>query len=199
MRRVLLSFTFVFVVLGGSFSLVAKPVPKPAKVTEPALVGPTWNIAGLTFTVPAKWISETPSNSARVGQWKVPPLKPEEESGEVVALYFGPGQGGTAKENIASWIGTMCDPNGHPAAAKENHRTVGGLKISEVVIFGTYSEPSPLSCIPSVGRMNYGLVGVVVEGPQGSIFWRFTGPEALITANLPLFNKIIDGLKPQVK
>ena len=39
----------------------------------------------------------------------------------------------------------------------------------------------------------------VIEGPTGNIYWRFTGPEPLITANLPLFNKVIDSVKPQDK
>jgi hypothetical protein len=42
-------------------------------------------------------------------------------------------------------------------------------------------------------------LGAVIESPQGNIYWRFTGPEPLITADLPLFNKIIDSVKPQKK
>ncbi len=75
--------------------------------------------------------------------------------------------------------------------------TTGGLAISQVVIFGTYNQVVSLPGIPPVPKANYGLLGAVIENPQGNIYWRFTGPEPLITANLPLFNKVIDSVKPQ--
>ena len=53
--------------------------------------------------------------------------------------------------------------------------------------------------MPPAIKSNYGLLGAVIENPQGNIYWRFTGPEPLITATLPLFNKVIDSVKPQDK
>ncbi len=141
---------------------------------------------------------------ARGGQWHVPPLRPDGEGGEVVAFYFGPGSdgkpvGGTAKENIEAWIGTMFNAEGHPAAAEIKHHDLAGFKISQVVIFGTYNQVISLPGVPPVLKSNYGLLGAVIENAQGNIYWRFTGPEPLITANLPLFNKILDSVKPQDK
>ncbi len=66
-------------------------------------------------------------------------------------------------------------------------------------MFGTYSEVIPLPGVPPLSKSNYGLFGAVIETPQGNLYWRCTGPEPLITANLPLFNKIIDSVKPQDK
>jgi hypothetical protein len=156
------------------------------------LAGPSLTIAGLSFTIPYKWIAEPPETAARAGQWRVPSGRGQEGSGQVVALTFGPGLGGSAKDNIEGWINTMSDSDGHPAAAEVKHREVGGLKISQVVVFGTYDEEVPLPGIPPQMRPNYGLVGIVLENPAGTIFWRFTGPEALVTANLPLIDKMVD-------
>jgi hypothetical protein len=72
-----------------------------------------------------------------------------------------------------------------------------GLKITQVVLFGTYNQVVSLPGVPPVAKPNYGLLGAVIENPQGNIYWRFTGPEPLVTANLPLFNKVIDSVKPQ--
>jgi hypothetical protein len=41
------------------------------------------------------------------------------------------------------------------------------------------------------------LLGAIIEGPQGSVYWRFTGPGPLITADAAFFNKIVDSVKPQ--
>ena len=60
-------------------------------------------------------------------------------------------------------------------------------------------KPRSLPGVPPVPKPNYGLLGAVIENPQGNLYWRFTGPEPLITASIPLFNKIIDSVKPQDK
>jgi len=162
-----------------------------------ALNGPSFPVGNLNFTIPSKWHIEMVDSPARGGQWRVPPLHPGGEGGEVVAFYFGPGVGGTAKENIEAWIGTIFTAEGHPAAAEVKHHETAGFKISQVVIFGTYNQVISLPGVPPVPKSNYGLLGAVIENPQGNIYWRFTGPEALITANLPLFNKVIDSVRPQ--
>jgi hypothetical protein len=175
------------------------PFHAAARNTEAPLSGPSFPVGNLKFTIPWKWQIEPVESPARGGQWLVPPLHGEGDGGEVVVFYFGPGIGGTWKENIEAWIGTMFNAEGHPAAAEVKHHTTGGFKISQVVIFGTYTQIVSLPGVPPALKSNYGLLGAVIENPQGNIYWRFTGPEALITANLPLFNKVIDSVRPQDK
>jgi len=193
----MLCVTGAVLIAGGQAVRAAHPVSRDADVS---LYGSTFKVGGLQFTVPSKWQGEPVESPARAGQWRVPPLHGEEgEGGEVVVFYFGPGIGGSAKENIEAWIGTMFNVDGQPAAAKENQHETGGFKISQVVIFGTYNQVISLPGIPPLAKPNYGLLGAVIENPQGSVYWRFTGPESLITADLPLFNKIIDSVKLQDK
>ena len=179
----------------GAFIQTAA-APRAADVT---LSGPSFPVGNLKFTIPAKWRIMPVETPARGGQWRVPPIHPGGEGGEVVVFYFGPGIGGTAKENIEAWIGTMFNAEGHPAADKVEEHKTGGFTISQVVIFGTYYQVVSLPGVPPMPKSNYGLLGTVIENPQGNIYWRFTGPEPLITANLPLFNKVIDSVKPQDK
>lgn len=186
-------------IIGGNVVRTAQAAARDAEVS---LYGPSFPVGDLNFTIPSKWKIEPVESPARGGQWRVPPLHGEGEGGEVVVFYFGPPTGGkeiggSAKENIEAWIGTMFNAEGHPAAAEVKHHVTSGLKISQVVIFGTYNQVVSLPGVPPVLKSNYGLLGAVIENPGGNIYWRFTGPEALITANLPLFNKIIDSVKPQ--
>lgn len=199
MRRVILGITAAMLIIGGN---VVRTVQAAARDAEVSLYGPSFPVGDLNFTIPSKWKIEPVESPARGGQWRVPPLHGEGEGGEVVVFYFGPPTGGkeiggSAKENIEAWIGTMFNAEGHPAAAEVKHHVTSGLKISQVVIFGTYNQVVSLPGVPPVLKSNYGLLGAVIENPGGNIYWRFTGPEALITANLPLFNKIIDSVKPQ--
>jgi hypothetical protein len=196
MRRVMLWAMAVILIAAGGFLLIPSAVARDANVS---LYGPSFPVGNLIFTIPSKWKIEMVESPARGGQWRVPPLHGEGEGGEVVVFYFGPGIGGTAKENIEAWIGTMFNAEGHPAAAEVKHHANGGFKISQVVMFGTYNQIVSLPGVPPVPKSNYGLLGAVIENPQGNIYWRFTGPESLITANLPLFNKVVDSIRPQDK
>jgi hypothetical protein len=184
--------------LAGAVLLLA-PVEAGAKPeghdTDAVLSGPSFPVGNLTFTIPSRWEIQMVESPARGGQWRVPPLHAGGEGGQVVAFFFGRGVGGSWKENIEAWIGTISNADGHPAANEVKHRDVGGFKITQVVIFGTYNEVISLPGIPPRAKPNYGLLGTVIENPAGNIYWRFTGPEALVTATLPLFNKMIDSVK----
>jgi len=173
--------------------------PAKARDADVSLYGPSFPVGDLNFTIPSRWKIEPVESPARGGQWRVPPLHGEGDGGEVVVFYFGPGVGGSAKENIEAWIGTMFNADGNPAAAEIKHHQTGGHTITQVVIFGTYNQVVTLPGVPPVPKANYGLLGAVIENPNGNIYWRFTGPEPLITANLPLFNKVIDSVKAQDK
>jgi len=167
---------------------------------EVSLYGPTFKVGWLKFTVPSRWQTEPVENENRAGQWRVPPPHGEDgESGEVVVFFFGPGVGGTARENVEAWMSTVLTPDGQPAPAKVNNHVESGIKISQVTLFGTYTQASSVPGLPPQVKPKYGLLGAVIENPQGNIYWRFTGPEALITANAALFDKIVSTVKPQDK
>jgi hypothetical protein len=196
MRRVMFWILGAVLFAGVMASLRARPVSASPEVT---LSGPSFPVGNLQFTIPAKWRIEMVQSPVRGGQWRVPPLRPDGEGGEVVAFYFGKGIGGSPKENVEAWVGTMFNAEGHPSAYEIKRHEMGSFKISQVVMFGTYNQAVSLPGIPPQPKSNYGLLGAVIENPEGNIYWRFTGPEALITANLPLFNKIVDSVKPQEK
>ena len=160
------------------------------------LSGPSFPVGNLAFTVPSRWQIEAVDGPARGGQWRIPPLNGKGEAGEVVAYFFGPGAGGSAEENIEAWIGTMFSADGHPADKQWQYKA-GGFKVSQVVIFGTYNQVVASPGIPPLRHPNYVLLGTVIENPAGNIYWRFTGPETLVTAALPLFTKMIESVKVQ--
>lgn len=178
-------------------AMVAGTQASPAlRETNVELNGPSFPVGNLSFTIPSRWQIEPVDGPARGGQWRVPPLHGQGNAGEVVAYFFGPGAGGSAEENIEAWIDTMFVPGGHPADKQWQYRA-GGFSISQVVIFGTYNEVVASPGIPPIPRPNYVLLGTVIDNPAGNIYWRFTGPEALVTATLPLFNKMIESVRVQ--
>lgn len=153
------------------------------------------SVAGLTLKAPSSWENVTPSSTLRAAQWVVPASKSGTEAGEVVLFYFGAGQGGDAKSNVQRWLKTLTTPTGTPATGETSERKVGNFKVTEVLAYGTYASGMPMAGVPPVPKTNYGLVGVILEGPQGNLYFRFTGPELLVKAQLAAFRQFIDSAK----
>jgi hypothetical protein len=158
--------------------------------TVPFMVG------GLVFQVPAAWQPMLKTGAARAGQWLIKqPPGVEDEGAQAVVFYFGPGVGGTVKENFDGWASGLQDDSGDSVKATPTMRKAGGFNITQAVMFGDYQQAVPAPGVPPVTKPDWGLIGVTVEGPQGTIFWRVTGPSALIIALEPAVTQMIDSLK----
>lgn len=153
-------------------------------------------IAGVALAkVPQGWQTAPPKNKMRAAQWIIPPAGESGTAGEVVIFYFGPGQGGAAKDNIERWKRRMTAADGGPVQGEVSQRDVAGMKVTELIAFGTYAAGMPMPGFKPELRPDYGLVGVVLEGAQGNLFIRLTGPKTLVEAQLPAFQKWIDEAK----
>ncbi len=154
-----------------------------------------FKVAGLEFTAPKDWSIAVPSSSMRAGQWSV--KKQGVEPGEVAVFYFGKDQGGDADSNLKRWASLVTTAQGQSATNTVDSRTVNGIKISEVVSYGTYASGMPMPGIPPVPKPDYGLAGAVVESAQGNIFIRFTGPAKLVKENLAGFRQFVNSVQVQ--
>ncbi len=111
--------------------------------------------------------------------------------------YFGQGQGGTVQANLDRWIGQFQQPNGKPSkdVAKISKKTIHGLNVTIVDVSGTYTGMGgPMSPVHS-SKNGYRLLGAIVEGPQGAVFFKFTAPVKTVAANQANFDKLLDSLK----
>jgi hypothetical protein len=157
-----------------------------------------FKVGDVQFAIPSTWQVQPPDTAARAGQWLVPP--PVDESGdgvEIVAFFFGPGVGGSVKDNIEAWAGTITAPDGTNASTVPQKRTVAGHTITEVMFTGTYAQAAPQPGLPPTPKPDYALLGAVVENPGGTIYWRVTGPTGRVLALAPVLDKVLDSLKPQ--
>jgi hypothetical protein len=137
-------------------------------------------VGGVQFVIPGSWQAGAPTTSARAGQWTVPPPEDQGPDGvEIVAYFFGPGVGGSAKDNIDAWAGTITSPDGTNAPAAPQKRTVAGHAVTEVLYVGTYAQMSRQPGLPPTAKPGYALLGVV-----------------LVLALAPVLDKVLDSLKP---
>jgi hypothetical protein len=151
---------------------------------DPATSSSGTILAGVTFTPPANWRDLGP-DGMRKAQYRLDPVEGDAAPAEVNVFYFGPQSGGGVEANLQRWIGQMVVPDGgDPAAVAERSTfTADGMAGHVVALDGSYKSGGgrPMGG-GGAALPGYRLVGVVLEGPQGSLFFKLTGPAATARA-----------------
>jgi hypothetical protein len=155
-------------------------------------LGATQSAGGLKWQSPSQWKAQ-PDRAMRAATYTVPRSAGDPEDGEVAVFYFGPGQGGSVDANIKRWIGQFGAPGGGPAdkLAKVAKGTVNGLPVTRIDLTGTYKAAGGPMMQAGAPKPGYRLLGAIVEGPQGAVFFKFTGPAKTVAANQPAFESTI--------
>jgi hypothetical protein len=158
------------------FVLTVTVIPAEMRA-EPIKVGP------LTFTVPDGWKGVTPSSPMRKAQLEV---ARGPDKAEVTFFDFGAGQGGSAADNVARWYAQF--PGTEKNRITENVQ-IGPVKITFAMTDGTFSSGMPGG--PTTPMPGYALCGAIMETPEGSVFIKMTGPEAVVKASTETFKKMV--------
>jgi hypothetical protein len=154
------------------------------------------SVAGLKWTAPSGWKSEPP-RPMRAATYIVSPKSGDSGTAECVVYFFGSGQGGSIEANVERWKGQIVGPDGKPAEAKTAKRTVHGLPVTTIDSSGDYTGMGgPMAQSKSV-QSNYRLLGAIIEGPDGNIFVKFTGPAKTIAATQPEFEQLLNSFEKE--
>jgi hypothetical protein len=150
------------------------PVP-PAADAAPA------NGPGVVWKVPKSWVAGPP-RSMRLATYAI-------GDAECAVFYFGPNQGGAVDDNIDRWSGQFAgSPN-----PKREERSVRGMKLTRVEIDGTYLSPG--TDMKSQGSMpGWRMLGAIVQGPQGPVFFKLTGPAGTVHGAAKDFDALLASL-----
>lgn len=151
--------------------------------------------AALTWTVPADWTDEAPSNPMRQAQFRVPGPGGD---GICVVYYFGTGQGGGPQANAERWADQFDQPDG--SSSREVLVTeatqAGDMSMLLVEVSGIYKEGGMMMTGgPQQSFPGYMLKGAIVEGPDANWFFKFTGPEETVKANTEQFRALLDSIQ----
>ena len=136
-------------------------------------------LAGVTFDPPAVWRDLGPGGM-RKAQYRLAPVEGDTAEGELNVFYFGPADGGGVEANIQRWIDQISSPT---SEAERSTFTADGMTGHLVTVDGSYQSGGgrPMGGSGEV-LPGYRLVGVVLEGPEGSLFFKLTGPAATVGA-----------------
>src|SRR6267142_171581 len=113
------------------------------------------------------------------------------EAGECAVFYFGPGQGGGVEDNIERWVGQFEKP-GTPLRTTQ---TVRGIPVARVKVHGAYLAPGGPNMESQGTKPDYALLGAIVSGPRGAVFFKLTGPARTVAAAAADFDRMIASLR----
>ncbi len=166
-----------------------KSSPAPGESTSMGSGG------GLVWDVPADWESG-PMKSMRLATYIINAAEGDADSAECAVFYFGATSGGGVDANIQRWASQFKQPDDSDSMEKAIIATKesGGLTITSIDLTGTYLVPSPMMQVAGQ-KSGYRLLGAIVEGPQGMVFFKFTGPENTIAASEQAFGNMLSSLK----
>jgi hypothetical protein len=169
-------------------STAPEPPPQPGTGGRPALPA-----VEVTWEDPEKWQKPPPKNAMRKANYVVPHASGDDEDGELVVFYFGPGEGGDIEANVDRWVKQFSDVK--PEDVKRADRSANGLNQHTVEIAsGTYSSGMPGG--PQTPKQGYALLGAIVKAPSGNYFFKLTGPKATVDAARADFYALLDSVKP---
>jgi len=145
---------------------------------------------GVEWNAPPGWKAQ-PQRPMRAATYAVPAAPGDKEDGECAVFYFGPGQGGGVEANLQRWI-SQFETTAKPQTAK---KTIGGLAVTTIDLSGTYLASAGPMAPTKTSKPGYRLWGGIVEGPQGAVFFKFTGPAKTVAGNQAAFDKMLASVR----
>lgn len=149
-----------------------------------------------TATAPADWEPMPTASTMRLAEFAVAATG-DEGGGEVVAYFFGPGQGGSVEANTQRWTAQFFDAEGnHPEPAVEVLGN-GVFPTTVVTLEGSYARTVGMGGAPAEAVPGQMLVAAVVETPRGSLYIQLHGPAETVRSERSAFLAFVRTVRPQ--
>ena len=165
---------------GGSAPM-AEGSPGEAAAPAPADPGLDWN-------VPGSWTIDL-AQGMRLATYLIPGAGGK--NAECAVYYFGPGMGGGVDANLQRWMGEF------QPLEKQDIRKLEpeGIPITRIEARGTYVAHSMRTPEEPKEQAKWALMGAVVEGPQGDVFFKLTGPASTVGAAAGDFDAMLASMR----
>lgn len=154
-------------------------------------------VAGITWSFPNTW-KVAPEKPMRAATYTVDPVEGDVDSAECAVFYFGPTSGGGTQENLSRWAGQFSQADGSESMDKASisEKEISGYKVTTIDLTGIYNVAAGPMMQVTGQKIGYRMLGAIVEGPEGSVFFKMTGPAKTMAAAESAFADMVGSIKP---
>jgi hypothetical protein len=146
----------------------------------------------IAWQAPSTWQSVPVNNPMRKATYRITRTAGESDDAELAIFHFGTGQGGSIDANVERWLKQFSGIE--PDSVKREQRTANGLRQHVIKIDrANYSAGMPGG--PQQQKIDWGLLGAIVETSGGNYFFKLTGPAATLKAAEKSFYSLLDSVK----
>ena len=140
-------------------------------------------VAGYQFSPPENWIASTPTSKMRKAQYTV--KGSDNQNAEVAFFHFGQGGSGGVKANVDRWMQQF------ETAKDQNIKNtiIGDIAVTYAQAHGTFLSGRAFG--PKTPKPNYALLAAIIQGKNGSIFIKMTGPKKTVEGQVSNLKKMI--------
>ena len=158
----------------------------------------TIDAGGMTFNAPKTWKSTKPTSNVPSHQLTVEPSKGDKEGAELVVTAF-PGTAGGVDANVKHWEAQFKDKNGKPSKATVDKKKGKNVDVVVVETSGHYSAAAMPGRPEMIDKDGFRLLGAIVQGPEGSFFFKMIGPDKTVLAAKAGFLELVSSIKLEGK
>jgi len=153
---------------------------------------------GLSWTVPPGW-SAGAEKSMRMATYIIDAKGDDTDSAECAVFHFGSAAGGGVEDNLIRWAGQFEQPGGGNSLEKADidSLSINGLNMVTIDLTGDYLVSGAMMQVTGK-KSGYRLLGAIVEGPEGSVFFKLTGPENTVKSAKSGFDALLQTIKPKL-
>ena len=141
----------------------------------------------------------TTATAPRFKQFRLPAVGKDKDHAELIIFFFGPGQGGSAQDNIKRWKGFFRAPEGKTIddVSKLEKFKVGDVKVTYLDVSGTFLSKDPPfdPNAKEVKKPQFRRFGVIFESPNGPYFITVTGPARTMEMHKKGFDEWLKNFK----
>lgn len=181
-------FNFVSIISLSILAVFSACAAAPKEIQSEQQGGPSVSAASVRWTAPARWETK-PAGGMRAATYIIPAAEGDSEPAECAVFV---NLGGGVEANVTRWIAQFEKTDGEPSQKKE---TINELPVTIVEVGGTYKGGGPMIGQPNMSKTGYRLLGAIVEGPEGDIFFKLTGPAKTVAAAQAEFQEMLKSLK----
>lgn len=113
-----------------------------------------------------------------------------------LAVFFFEGEGGDVQENIDRWVDQFAQEGGGSSreAAQIERSESGAYPITRVDVSGTFRGMRGATA--AAETPGYRMLGAIVEGPRGLVFFKLLGPAEHVAFAEAGFDELLRSVEP---